>query len=74
MKSLRGEFQLEPNATGGTRLSGTTWYQLNVRPRLYWKCWADPILHAIHRRVLQHIGAIAKDSADSESHTTASPR
>ncbi len=53
--SRRGEFRIEPLANGMTRLQGTTWYQIDVRPRLYWKCWADPVIHAIHRRVLDHI-------------------
>ena len=63
MRSLRGEFRLERMADGGTKLSGTTWYQLDVRPRLYWKCWADPVLHAIHRRVLTHIGNVATSTS-----------
>lgn len=53
--SRRGEFRLVELPDGKTRLSGTTWYELNVRPRLYWKIWADPMLHRIHRRVLDHI-------------------
>ncbi len=53
--SRRGEFRLEPLPDGGTRLHGTTWYEIDVRPRLYWKGLADPLLHAIHRRVLNHI-------------------
>lgn len=67
MKSLRGEFRLEALPNGRTKLSGTTWYQLNVRPRLYWKCWADPVLHTIHRRVLNHIGEVATVSELDES-------
>lgn len=53
--SRRGEFRLEAISGGRTRLHGTTWYQIDVRPSLYWKSWANPILHAIHRRVLEHI-------------------
>jgi uncharacterized membrane protein YhaH (DUF805 family) len=53
--SKRGEFRLESIPGGKTRLYGTTWYEIDVRPRLYWKCWADPVIHAIHRRVLVHI-------------------
>jgi hypothetical protein len=53
--SKRGEFRLESLPDGRTRLYGTTWYEIDVRPRLYWKCWADPVIHAIHRRVLDHI-------------------
>ncbi len=53
--SRRGEFRIESLPNGKTRLYGTTWYEIDVRPRLYWKCWADPVVHAIHRRVLDHI-------------------
>ncbi|MEM9368336.1 MAG: DUF805 domain-containing protein [Planctomycetota bacterium] len=53
--SRRGQFLIEPMAGGRTRLVGTTWYDIDVRPRLYWKIWADPTIHAIHERVLDHI-------------------
>ena len=59
--SRRGGFRLEALGGGGTRLHGTTWYELDVRPRLYWQCWADPVIHSIHRRVLEHI-AIQSES------------
>jgi len=55
--SRRGEFRLEALENGETRLSGTTWYEIDVRPRMYWKMWADATIHAIHRRVLDHIAA-----------------
>ena len=61
-QSRRGEFRLEPLANGGTRLHGTTWYEIDVRPRLYWKSLADPVLHSIHRRVLEHIAKHAEAS------------
>jgi len=53
--SRRGQFVMEPLPDGRTRLTGTAWYDIDVRPRLYWKIWADPTIHAIHRRVLDHI-------------------
>ncbi len=58
--SRRGEFRLEALADGRTSLHGSTWYQIDVRPRLYWKAWADPTIHAIHRRVLDHIARCAE--------------
>ncbi len=64
--SRRGEFRLEPLADGGTRLHGTTWYQIDVRPRLYWKCWADQMIHAIHYRVLEHIAAESTGTAAAD--------
>ena len=57
--SRKGQFLLQPirgqNGRHQTRLIGTTWYDIDVRPRLYWKLWADPTIHAIHHRVLGHI-------------------
>ncbi len=65
-RSRRGEFRLEPLASGGTRLHGTTWYEIDVRPRLYWKSLADPVLHSIHRRVLEHIAKHAEAGESSQ--------
>jgi len=53
--SKRGQFKLEVLESGGPRLVGTTWYCHNMWPEAYWRLWSDPILHAIHRRVLNHI-------------------
>ncbi|TWT75232.1 DUF805 domain-containing protein [Allorhodopirellula solitaria] len=53
--SRRGQFLLEPMPGNRTRLTGTTWYDIDVRPRLYWQAWAAPTIHAIHCRVLDHI-------------------
>jgi uncharacterized protein YndB with AHSA1/START domain len=58
-RSERGEFRLEPLEDGGTRLTGTTWYHLDMAPTWYWTAWSDAILHRIHRRVLEHVGAVA---------------
>ncbi|TWT93097.1 DUF805 domain-containing protein [Neorhodopirellula pilleata] len=60
--SRRGQFVLEPLPDGRTRLTGTTWYDIDVRPRLYWKIWADPTIHAIHRRVLDHIQTVCESA------------
>lgn len=53
--SRRGQFLLEPLPGNRTRLTGTTWYDIDVRPRMYWQIWATPTIHAIHQRVLNHI-------------------
>ncbi|SMP45905.1 Protein of unknown function [Neorhodopirellula lusitana] len=65
--SRRGQFLLEPIGNGKTRLTGTTWYDIDVRPRLYWKAWADPTIHAIHYRVLGHIQNVCEEPIESES-------
>jgi hypothetical protein len=64
MRSVRGEFRLEVLAGGGTRLYGTTWYHLDVFPTAYWSFWSDAIVHAIHRRVLDHIKARSESAGD----------
>jgi uncharacterized membrane protein YhaH (DUF805 family) len=53
--SERGEFRLVPLAGSRTRLEGSTWYRQNLFPQLYWTRWSDALIHAIHRRVLEHI-------------------
>ena len=55
LRSERGQFLLESISAGKTRITGTTWYRIDVRPRLYWKIWSDLVIHGIHRRVLEHI-------------------
>lgn len=59
-RSTRGEFLLEPTPNGGTRLTGTTWYKLNMHPQAYWTLWSDELVHRIHLRVLNHIQRIAE--------------
>lgn len=50
-----GQFLLEPLPGGRTRLTGTTWYSHRMWPAAYWRLWSDGIIHAIHRRVMEHI-------------------
>jgi hypothetical protein len=59
-QSERGEFRLIPTATGGTRLIGTTWYRIAMFPQLYWAPISDALIHAIHSRVLEHIGRLSR--------------
>ena len=55
LRSQRGEFRITALPDGTTRLEGTTWYTIGASPTWYWRLWAEPILHAIHRRVLESI-------------------
>jgi uncharacterized membrane protein YhaH (DUF805 family) len=55
MTSRGGEFRLVPLAGGRTRLEGTTHYTLAIYPELYWRGFAELLLHGIHTRVLEHI-------------------
>jgi hypothetical protein len=61
-RSTRGEFQLDPLPDGRTRLTGTTWYVLDMHPQAYWTLWSDELVHRIHLRVLNHI----RRNAESE--------
>jgi len=60
LRSHRGEFRLEPLPGGRTRLTGTTWYENRMWPARYWRVWSDEIMHAIHRRVLEHVARTAE--------------
>ena len=55
LQSRRGEFLLRESDTGGTIVVGTTWYEVQIFPQVYWQLYADAIIHAIHGRVLEHI-------------------
>ncbi|HUR29061.1 MAG TPA: SRPBCC family protein, partial [Planctomycetota bacterium] len=58
--SQRGEFRLIPGENGGTRLEGSTWYELRFAPDPYWRWWSDFFLHRIHARVLEHIRELSE--------------
>jgi len=34
---------------------GSTWYTLDIHPAWYWRALSEPLLHAIHGRVLRHV-------------------
>lgn len=57
--SHRGEFELIDQGDGTTLLRGTTWYHNSMWPQWYWGVYSDTIIHRIHMRVLEHIGAVA---------------
>jgi uncharacterized membrane protein YhaH (DUF805 family) len=54
-RSVRGEFRLVALPGGRTRLEGSTWYTLDIHPAWYWRALSEPLLHAIHGRVLRHV-------------------
>jgi uncharacterized membrane protein YhaH (DUF805 family) len=59
-RSTRGEFELIALPDGGTRLTGRSWYTLDIRPHAYWTIWSDWLVHRIHARVLRHIKRLAE--------------
>lgn len=61
LRSRRGEFRLVAMDGGRrTRLEGSTWYELDVHPGIYWQLWSDGLISAIHHRVLEHIRTLAE--------------
>lgn len=59
-RSVRGEFRLIRLPEGRTRLEGSTWYRLDIHPSAYWRLVTEPLLHAIHRRVLEHVKRLSE--------------
>ena len=59
-RSRRGEFRLIALPDGGTRLEGSTWYEMRLYPEGYWDLFADAMIHRIHQRVLRHVKASAE--------------
>jgi hypothetical protein len=60
LHSRKGQFQLTRLPDGRTKLEGTTWYQNDFWPNLYWNQWSDYIIQRIHLRVLEHIKQLAE--------------
>ena len=58
---LRGQFILEGNADGTTRLVGKSWYRLKVYPVWYYDIWAEDITREVHLRVMEHIRILAEN-------------
>lgn len=59
-RAVRGEFRLIALPDGGTRLEGSTWYDLTIHPAPYFALIADFVVGRIHKRVLSHIRAIGE--------------
>ncbi|MFK8101449.1 MAG: hypothetical protein AB8G15_02945 [Saprospiraceae bacterium] len=61
-KSYQGQFKLTKITKNQTALEGTTWYQVDITPEIYWKFWSDYVIHRIHGRVLNHIKREAEEN------------
>jgi len=59
-KARHGEFRLISMPGGRTRLEGSTWYEMRLRPEGYWDVFAAALIHRIHGRVLRHIKTVAE--------------
>jgi uncharacterized membrane protein YhaH (DUF805 family) len=62
-RSRRGEFRLVALPGGRTRLEGSTWYEMRLYPEAYWVLFGDALIARIHRRVLDHVAAVAEGAA-----------
>lgn len=69
-RTTAGQFLLEPTPSGGTRLRGRTYYQLDMMPTAYWSLWADDIIHRIHLRVLRHVAHVAESDVANTVHAS----
>jgi hypothetical protein len=58
--SKQGEFRLTELPGHRTLVAGTSWYSHGLEPAGYWRLWSDSVVHRIHRRVLEHIKALAE--------------
>jgi hypothetical protein len=59
-EAFRGEFVLETEESGATRLTRRTWYRHNLQPAAYWKFWCDLAAREAHDLVLQEIRRLAE--------------
>jgi uncharacterized membrane protein YhaH (DUF805 family) len=67
--SKQGQFLLTPLPGGKTLLTGSTLYQHGLWPASYWRLWSDPIIHAIHDRVLRHIKTLTESEIIRRTHS-----
>jgi hypothetical protein len=65
LRSHRGEFLLTRLPGDRTRLTGTTWYTLELAPEPYWRWWGDEVIGLIHQRVLSHVKSESEQVAAS---------
>ncbi len=68
MSCTRGQFLLEALPSGGTRITGTTWYGIFIQPAPYYGLWADKMIHDIHLAVLWHIRDLAEGKRQPADH------
>ncbi|RTE09161.1 SRPBCC family protein [Paenibacillus whitsoniae] len=58
----RGQFILEDNGDGTTTLVGTSWYDLKVKPALYFDWWTQDIIRNVHLEVMDHMKQLAEQA------------
>ena len=61
----RADVFLTPLPNGGTRLEGIGTYTNKMWPALYWRIWADSIVHSIHRRVFEEVKRVSEADAEA---------
>src|SRR4030095_4840873 len=52
--------RFHPGKSVLTSISWSRSRRTNMAPESYWRLWADPIIHAIHLRVLEHVAGLAE--------------
>jgi hypothetical protein len=57
---VRGEMRLEGLPGGRTRVVGTSWYRTRIAPVAYWDLWCRYVVHAVHRRVFEHVKGLSE--------------
>ena len=62
IRSQGGEFRLVALPGERTRLEGSTWYELDLFPQLYFRAWADAFIHRVHMLVLEHVKRLSEAS------------
>ena len=60
---MKGQFLLEDNGDGTTTLIGNSWYDLKVKPSLYFDFWTKSIIKNVHIRVMEHIKNLAENKS-----------
>lgn len=60
-QSFQGQFRLTELPGRRTLVEGSSWYSHGLGPAQYWRLWSDYVVHGVHRRVLEHIKALAEE-------------
>lgn len=58
----KGQFILEDNGDGTTTLVGTSWYDLKIKPSLYFDIWTKSIIRNVHLEVMEHMKELAEQA------------
>lgn len=56
----KGEFRLIALPNGRRRLEGSSWYEVEIAPEVYWSLFATAIVGRVHMRVLGHIKEVTE--------------